>query len=282
MKYFRKSLYALTFLLLTGCGGLADMAYNNAPNYVAGEIDDAFDLDPAQSDQLDNRLEQFFVWHRNEELMRYQQFLDRAALAAADGISATEVLGLRDEVFVAWNRALDKAIDSLGDLAVSLSDEQIERFERYYRERSEEFHDYLEKSEQQREIYRVNRAYKRLENWFGEFDYPLDDRIHERLRQIPDIYRPWFEFRQRRHKALIAALRNASTKGFDQSQLRRILVDPDSDHARAFAPAREAYWQAYATALEDISSWMSDQQRQRVVSRLQKYARIVERLRGQG
>jgi len=179
MKLFHKTLYALTFLLLTGCVGLADMAYNNAPRYVAGEIDDAFDLNPAQSDQLDTRLQQFFVWHRNEELARYQQVLDRAALAAADGITANEFLDLRDEVTVAWNRALGKAIDSLSDLAVSLSAEQIERFELHYRERSEDFQDYMEKSEQQREIYRVNRAYKRLESWFGEFDYPLDERVLE-------------------------------------------------------------------------------------------------------
>jgi hypothetical protein len=60
------------------------------------------------------------------------------------------------------------------------------------------------------------------------------------------------------------------------------MLDPSTDFARAFAPAREAYWREYAAAVEDISSWLSKQQRQRAVSRLQKFARLVERLHGQG
>lgn len=282
MNLFQKSLIALVFALLAGCAGLADMAYNSAPRLVASQIDDALDLDSEQSARLDDRLQNFFLWHRRQELAGYQQVLDRAALAAADGITASEFLGLRDEVVAAWHRALEKAIDSLGDLAVSLSPQQVASFEQYHRDSSDEFHDYLEKSAQQREIERTQRAYERLESWFGEFDFFLGERIRARLREVPDIYQPWFEYRERRHQALMQALHDLPETGFDRQRLRHILLDPSSDHARAFAPARKAYWQAYAAALEDISSWLDDRQRQRVVMKLQRYARVIERLREQG
>lgn len=282
MNLIQKPLIALALLLLSACGGVADMAYNNAPRLVANEIDDAFDLDKAQNDQLDTRLERFFAWHRTEELARYQQFLDRAALAAADGITATEFLDLHGEIGAAWDRSLEKIIDNLGDLAVDLSPEQIASFEQYHAEGSGEYLKYLDKSEQQREIDRVQRAYDRLESWYGEFDFHLEDRVLARLRDVPDIYLPWFEFREQRHQALMAALRDVPANGFDRQRLRRILLDPTTEHARAFAPARQAYWQAYAAALEDISSWLTEQQRQRAVIKLQKYARVVERLRDEG
>lgn len=279
MNLFQKSLIALTLLTLAGCGGVADIAYNSAPRLVASEIDDAFDLDTVQSDRLDSRLERFFAWHRNEELARYQQFLDRAALDAADGITAVEFLALRAEIGAAWDRALEKVIDNLGDLAVDLTPEQIESFVQYHDDKSEEYIEYLQKSEQQREVERIQRAYERLESWYGEFDFLLEDRVRARLREIPDIFPPWIEFRERRQQALLAALRDVPANGFDRQRLRRILLDPTTGHARTFEPARRAYWQAYAAALEDISSWLTKQQRQRVVIKLQKYARVVERLR---
>lgn len=270
--------------LLVSCSGFAGLAYDNAPRLVAGEIDEAFDLDRAQSHQLDARLERFFTWHRSEELERYQQLLNRAALDAADGITAAEFLALRVEISAAWDRALDKAIDDLGDLAVDLSPAQIERFVEYHSEASEEYVEYLEKSEQQREKYRVKRTYRRLEGWYGDLDFDSDlgQRVRDRLREIPDIYQPWLEYRERRQQALLAALREVPHTGFDRQRLRRILLDPTTDYARAFAPARQAYWQAFAAALEDISSWMNEQQHERVVTRLQRYARVVQRLRDQG
>jgi len=281
MNRLKPFIFSLALALLAGCAGLADVAYNNAPSLVASEIDDAFDLDGVQSEQLDSRLEQFFLWHRQQELARYEDFLDRAAMAAADGITAAEFLLLRNEVNDARQRALDKAIDSLGDLAITLSPEQIASFEAYHRERSEEYLDYLEKSEQQREIYRVERSYDRLENWFGDFDYYLEKRVRARLRQLPDIYLPWYEYREQRHQALLKALRDLPANGFDQQKLRSVMLDPTTSYARAFDSARRSYWQAYGAALEDISTWLNDQQRQRVVSKLQRYARLVERLREQ-
>jgi len=278
MRNFQKLVFAGSLLLwLSGCS-VADIAYNNAPGFVAGELEDAFDLSAEQSSQLDSRLEQFFIWHRQQELSRYREFLERAALAAADGITASEFLTLRNDIAVAWERSVEKGIDSLGDLFTNLTPEQIEQFQQYHRENSEEYQDYLEKSAQQQEIYRVERSFENLENWFGEFDFLVEERIRERLRQVPDIYHPWIEYREQRHQALV----NAMQAGLSRQQLKTIMQDSSTDFARAFEPARQAYWQAYAAALEDISSWLSEDQRQRVVTRLQRYARLVERLRAPG
>lgn len=278
MNRFQKFLFAVFLLLWLGGCSVADMAYNNAPGLVASEFEDAFDLSAAQSEQLDSRLEQFFIWHRSEELNRYHEFLERAALDAADGITAVEFLSLRDDIGEAWERSVEKGIDSLGDIFVNLTPEQIEQYQLYHREASGEYQDYLEKSAQQREIYRVERSFESLESWFGEFDFMLEEKVTERLRKVPEIYQPWFNYREQRHQALVKAMK----QGLTRQKLKTIMLDPSTGFARAFAPAREAYWQGYAAALEDISSWLSKQQRQRVVTRLQRFARVVERLRGQG
>ena len=281
MNIFRKTLFASVVALLLGSCSLADVAYNNAPYLVASEFEDAFDLSETQLAQLDSRLQQFFAWHREEELTHYREFLDRAALASADGITETEFLELQNDVLAARNRLFENAIDSLGDLAVSLTPQQIASFEEYFMDSSEKLRDYLEKSEQQREIYRLDRDLERLEDWFGDFEFFLEQKITARLMEVPDIYPSWSEFREKRHQALVTALRDSAGKGIDPQRLKKIMINPDTDYARAFEPARQAYWQGYAAAMADITSWLSDRQRQRAVTRLQRYASIIDQLSNQ-
>ena len=280
-RIFKPCLIAACLTLVTGCG-MIDFAYNNAPSFVASEFEDAFDLSASQSQQLDSRLDQFFDWHRREELGRYRQLLEQAALSAEDGITAAEFLKLNNDIRVAWRRSLEKAIDSLGDLAITLDQKQVEQFQRYHRETAEEYDDYLAKSLQQREIYRVNRSIDRLKKWFGNFSEDQEDKIMARLQQLPDFYEPWINFREARQRALVIALSDATEAGITRHKLKTILLDPSTDHARAFEPARRSYWEAYAAALEDISTWLTRAQRQRAVEKLQQYARIAGRLNGSG
>ena len=271
-------LLGAALLSLNGCA-LGNLAYDHAPTLVAGKFEDAFDLDATQSLELDNRLQQYFAWHREHELGRYREVLERAALDSADGIDAGEFLRLNRGIREAWRRALEKAIDSLGDLAVTLTTEQIAQFQRYDDEQTQKYREYLAKTPQQREIYRVDRDLSRLEKWFGNFDYLLEEKVRERLRQLPDLYEPWIGYRDARQKALLAALRDATQNGIDTARLKTVMLGPDTDYAKAYEPARRAYWQAYAKAIEDISGWTDDNQRQRVVSKLQDYARMVDELK---
>jgi hypothetical protein len=277
-----KRIYQLCFatacsLILAGCG-MIDLAYNNAPSIASSKIDDAFDLNTAQNTQLDSRLDQFFDWHREEELIRYHQLLDQAALAAADGITAAEFMELNKKVRLAWRRTLEKAIDNFGDLAVTLTPQQIENYQQYHRESFSDFNGYLEKSAQQREIFRVARNFDRLEDWYGDFDEFQENKIMRRLRQVPDIYEPWLRYREARQQAFISVLNKAATTGISQAELKAALLNQSTEYSLAYEPLRQSYWQAFAAALEDINRWLTAVQRQRAVSKLRKYAQVAARL----
>lgn len=124
-------LLAAALLAVAGCS-LPRFAYQQAPNYVAGKLDEAFDLDEVQSAALDERLQRFFAWHREQELRQYRAVLQRAARDSSDGIRAEEFLRVHDEIRAAWRRAVDKAIDNVGDLALTLTPAQIASYEAYY------------------------------------------------------------------------------------------------------------------------------------------------------
>ena len=282
MKRLKRLFIVLIPLSLISACSMISIAYDNAPSFVAGEFDDAFDLDSIQSEQLEASLQRFFQWHRDEELQRYQQLLDAAARNAADGITAGEILRLVEDLRSARRRALERALDDFGGLAASLSPAQIEHFERYYREDLKDDQAYLQKSLQQREIYRVERNLDRLQKWFGGFDESLETRVRARLLPLPDIYEPWIQYREARHKAVVAALNDNSDPASTQARLKRVLLDPDTDYSRRFHSARNEYWRAYAAAIEDINGWLDKHHRRAAIDRLQRYARVISNLNGEG
>lgn len=273
-------LLTICTLLAAGCSAIG-FAYNNAPPYIASELEDAFDLDDTQRRELDTRMQQFFSWHRQQELSRYQQVLDDAALNAADGISAPEFLQFKEGLRLAFRRLLEQAIISFGDMGLTLTPAQIDHYEQYYREISAEYYDYLEMSLQQREIYREEQAIERLENWFGPFDANQLKKIRPRLRQLPEFYEVWIKFREERQQALVTALRAAPTEGLSEQQLKAILLDPETDYARAFEVERNAYWEVYAKIVEEISDGLSKAQLKHAIERLRKYAEAFEDLSNQ-
>ncbi len=277
----RAQTIAVTLVCLLGLGGcgLVELAYDNAPGLVAGRFDDAFDVDESQREQLEARLEAFFDWHRENELIHYERLLREAATRAEDGIQAGDTLWLVGEVRAARQRGVARLLDEVGGLGTTLKPAQLERLEEYFVEYSDEYDDYLEMSEQQRAIDRAQRRVRRLERVFGDFDDYLESRIGARLEQLPDLWGAWLEFRQARFAAQLAALRQADDTETLKQALQRIWLSPDTDFARRFEPRRAAYWREFAAALEEIDGWLEPHHRRRAVERLRDYADTVAGLR---
>ena len=265
----------VTSLALAGCSAI-DIAYNNAPTFVGGEFDDAFDLDDEQAERLDDALHRFFAWHRQHELPRYRQLLQQAAVTVADGVSAAEFLQFRDDIRAAWRRAQARLIDEIGALAATLTPQQVDRFEQYYRDESEHYRDYLEMSAQQRAIFLEQRNLKRLQEWFGDFDDLQRERVQQRLQRLPELRSIWIRYREQRQQALLGAMRGDG--GATPAQLKYILLDPGSAHARLLDAESAEYWRAYAQAIEDISRGLSKAQLTHAVDRLHYFTEIVEEL----
>lgn len=272
---------AVCLLALAACSA-ANLAYNTAPSLIAGEFDDAFNLNSAQADLLDERLQQFFDWHRREELARYRTLLERAALNATDGFSADEFAVIVVDVRTAWNRAVEKMIDDLGGLGATLSPVQIEHFRWYYAETREEYDEYLELDEQERLEYRADRSLERLEQWYGGFDRELENRIVARLQALPDTRGPWLRYRKARVEEMLRIFSASSDPETIKAGLRDLMLNPEHPVVRDFEPIRAAYWRAYGEMLEEINAWMTPEQRQKAVDQLQKYARLVAEIETQG
>jgi len=268
-------------LALASCSA-ADIVYDNAPSFVGAEIESALDLDDAQRAEVDAGLQRFFAWHREHELERYRVMLNHAALAIEDGISADEYSAIYADVHAAWERSLLRLIEDLHGLTASLTPAQIDNYDRYFREHSEKYQDYLEMSPQQREIFSAEQIIEQLEDWTGRLEELQVEKITARLGGLPQRRLAWFDFREARHRALLAALREAPDGGLSVAQLQYVLLDPTSPYARVYEPQRIAYHRAYAQMIAEVSGWLTSAQIAHAVERMREFEEIIIELQQNG
>ena len=157
-------------------------------------------------------------------------------------------------------------------LLASLSADQIDHYETYFREKSEYYHEYLAMNAEERQEFRVEEGLENLEEWFGELNAKQRDAFSKAILQLLEFYPGWIAVREDRNRAFVDALRKAPADGLTAGQLQHILFGPDSEHTRAFQTVRDNYWQAYARMIEDQNDTLSSMQLEHAVNRLRGYA----------
>ncbi len=284
MKALLKPLLCvIAVLILTSCSAIK-LVYDRAPKLAANALDDTFDLNRDQRSQLDARLKSFFQWHRQNELPRYRQFLTEVSSEVTEGITAAEIIRFSQQARAARDRAMAKAIDLVGDLASSLSPAQIEHFERTYQKKRAEHDEDRAKSPEVRAEKRTKRHLKRIEHWTGSFSAKEEKRIIARLMQLPAAHAEWDNYRDAQHQALVEILSEASNTANPentQQQLRELLLDHENRLNRPLQPIRQRSLQAWSEAAEEISSWLTEKQKQKAVAKLKKYASVIAEIENQ-
>ena len=174
----RLALFAI-LLCLGACSGTT-FVYNRLDTIVPWYVDDYVDLNGSQEQQLDEELQPFLDWHRQQELPRYVQLLDELDGSLGQPITAKEVAVIYDGIEVAWLRLEEESLDWLLELGGTLSDEQVQEFLAYLQERQEEYEEeYLPRTEAE---YR-EETYDSFADSFEDYMGRLDPRQLERLQQ---------------------------------------------------------------------------------------------------
>ena len=174
----RLALFAIV-LCLGACSGTT-FVYNRLDTIVPWYVDDYVDLNGNQEQQLDEELQPFLDWHRQQELPRYVQLLDELDGSLDQPITAKEVAVIYDGIEVAWLRLEEESLDWLLELGGTLSDEQVQEFLAYLQERQEEYEEeYLPRTEAE---YR-EETYDNFADSFEDYMGRLDSGQLERLQQ---------------------------------------------------------------------------------------------------
>jgi len=116
-----------------GCSTVR-FAYDNADAYLRWKAGSYLDLQDADAEELDDRIDEFHAWHRKNALPKYVTLANEASQRFADGLSRQDLVWGYDSVRGQAQESLRKAadlaaplLDRLEDWVGKLTQAQIQR-----------------------------------------------------------------------------------------------------------------------------------------------------------
>ncbi len=217
----------------------ARLAYNQAPTISYWWLDAYVDLDSTQSTQTRQALEQFFEWHRRNELPVYAGRLREWQALAPDDLTPAQACEQFDDVRERVERAADQTIEPVARLILQLTPAQLEHLQRHQAKGNEEFEkDHLRGGPEQRIKTRLKRATERSETLYGTLSREQRALVRELVQTSPfDAQRTQAE-RLRRQADLLQTVRDAQA---NPSRAQQLVRDHYARVNRSPTPGYEAY-----------------------------------------
>lgn len=217
----------------------ARLAYNQAPTISYWWLDAYVDLDDAQSAQARDALNQFFQWHRQNELPVYASRLREWQALATEDLTPAQACAQFEDVRERIERAADQTVEPFSRLALQLTPAQLEHLQRHQARSNEEFEkDFLRGNPEQRLKKRLERATSRSEMLYGTLSRDQRALLRELIQSSPfDAQRTQTE-RLRRQADLLQTLKDAQATPARASQLVR---EHYARVKRSPAPGYDAY-----------------------------------------
>ena len=254
--------------LLAACTALR-LAYDNADTYLLFRAKSYLDLDAKGSDELDERIDEFFAWHRRTALPQYARLSEEAAKRVTRGLSREDLVWGYDSLVAHARQSLRFAAERVAPLLDRLTPQQVAHMERRFAEDNRKFaREYLRGSEAERRKRRARRLEERLEDWLGNLSHVQAEKVKQFSERTPLYDELRAKDRQRMQAEFVDMIRKREV----QKRLPDWIANWDHGRDPAHLAASERFRQEYLTLLLEIDKTLSSEQRNRAAANFRRYA----------
>jgi len=254
--------------LLAACTALR-LAYDNADTYLLFRAKSYLDLDAKGSDELDERIDEFFAWHRRTALPQYARLSEEAAKRVTRGLSREDLVWGYDSLVAHARQSLRFAAERVAPLLDRLTPQQVAHMERRFAEDNRKFaREYLRGSEAERRKRRARRLEERLEDWVGN----LSSVQAEKVRQFSERTPLYDELRAKDRQRMQAEFVDMIRKRQAQKHLPDWIANWERGRDPAHLAASERFRQEYLALLLELDKTLAPEQRNRAAANLRRYA----------
>jgi hypothetical protein len=254
--------------LLTACTALR-LAYDNADTYLLFRAKSYLDLDAKGSDELDERIDEFFAWHRRTALPQYARLSEEAAKRVAHGLSREDLVWGYDSLVAHARQSLRFAAERVAPLLDRMTPQQVAHMEKRFAEDNRKFaREYLRGSEAERRKRRARRLEERLEDWVGNLS-----RVQaEKVKQFSERTPLYDELRARDRQRMQAEFVDMIRKREAQKRLPDWIANWERGRDPAHLAASERFRQEYLGLLLELDKTLAPEQRSRAAANFRRYA----------
>ena len=271
-----KKLIAALLLTLLAAGCTMSFTYNHLDWLIPWYVDDYVDLSRQQRQLLQGQLGPVLQWHREEELKRYLELLDRIEADLAGEVTAVQVRSWADEIIAAAERVEENMVSVALQFGATLSDEQLAEFmESVWEEHREYEEEFLGRTDEEY----IEENKDNLEEFLERFTGRLNDeqdavllRAAESLQRFDGV---WLEDHEQWLNTLGPLLQRKP--GWEDA-VREAYANRTLRRSQQYEELLEYNMNVVSQAIADVLNRLNDKQRKHLDDEIEDFRSLVQRL----
>ena len=209
LNSFMKKILLFSLIFLVGCSSTT-FIYNRIDFLLPWYLESSVDLNQEQRQKLNELLEPFFEWHREEELPKYVKIIEDFESILDEKIELASIEAITHEVEQSWFRLEDNMITWVIPMTHELSNEQITEFlQTMQTKTAQNENKYLSRNLQTYQNDNYKRIRKNLRRFIGGMNKDQLDLIDIASKEMIRVDGQWIDNR----KALIENLKVILKRG---------------------------------------------------------------------
>ena len=276
----------LALALLQGCSAIK-LAYNNAPEFGYWWLDGYADLDDTQSPRVREELARLLLWHRNTELVKIAELLQKTRLLAPADTTPEQVCSLFADVRKRIDAVIAQAEAPTVEVMMGLSATQLAHIEAKFAKNNKEWQaDWLAGGTAERHARRLKSSVERSEQFYGALEERQVAVLRASIQQSGFDPQLSYAEQQRRQRDMLQTLRQSiSAPGSAKPSVAQATSAWRATLDRSINSPTPAYRAYSERALADscrsfaqLHNSTTPEQRERAVRRLAAYERDAREL----
>lgn len=257
--------------------------YDNLDWLVHWYVDDYVDLTPEQKKHFDKRFSQLQQWHRNNELIIYQQWLEsvREQLLQSEltlDEARRHVQAHRQKTLVFWERLVEEAEPHLLVLLDQLSERQRKQLNSNIRQQmSERYKKKKAMGRQKWENEKIAQMKKGLKPWVGSLSNLQQQKLEVWAQSLHNVDALNHEFRTEWLSRLVELQKLPFNER--RGQLAAVISSPDRFRSSEHLKLLEENRQLTEKAIAEVLVLRSRKQNQLVLSEIEQWLQRIKNAR---
>lgn len=196
---------------LSACSAIK-LGYNNAAELTYWWLDGYLDFTDEQAPRVREDLARLHRWHRENELPRYAQLLQRLEQMLPQEVSAAEVCAVAGDIERRLTALSAQAEPAVVATALGLDDEQLQHLQRRYERNNADYRkDWLALDEAGQQDKRFKLLLERSEMIYGTLAAPQQEVLRQQVARSTFDAGQFDAERQRRQRDALLTLRSLTT-----------------------------------------------------------------------